>query len=72
MFHLITSLFPIPHNVILTEFDSRDDLIDAVIASTYIPTWTFPGACLHRGMVCVDGGVVIISPRSVPRRYAWG
>ena len=54
----ITSLFPIPHNVILTEFDSRDDLIDAVIASTYIPTWTFPGACLHRGMVCVDGGVV--------------
>lgn len=53
----ITSLLPTPHNVILTEFDSKDDLIDAVIASTYIPTWTFPGVCLHRGMVCVDGGV---------------
>jgi len=54
----ITSLFPVPHNVIQTEFDSRDDLIDAVIASTYIPTWTFPGACIHRGAVCVDGGVM--------------
>lgn len=54
----ITSLLPIPHNVILTEFESRDDLIDAVIASTYIPLWTFPGVCLHRGMVCVDGGVM--------------
>jgi hypothetical protein len=36
---------------------SRDDLIDAVIAAQYIPTWTHPGVCLHRGMVCVDGGV---------------
>jgi hypothetical protein len=53
----VTSLLPLPHNVILTEYDTRDDLIDAVIASTYIPTWTFPGVCLHKGMVCVDGGV---------------
>ena len=54
----VTSLLPIPHNVILTEFETRDDLIDAVIASTYIPLWTFPGVCLHQGMVCVDGGVM--------------
>jgi len=53
----ITSLLPTPHNVILTEFESKDQLIDAVIASTYIPVWTFPGVCLHQGMVCVDGGV---------------
>ena len=53
----VTSMLPLPHNVILTEYDTRDDLIDAVIASTYIPTWTFPGVCLHKGMVCVDGGV---------------
>ena len=54
----ITSLFPVPHNVIVTEFETRDDLIDAVIASTYIPLWTHPGICVHHGMVCVDGGVM--------------
>ena len=29
---------------------------DAVIAAQYIPTWTHPGLCIHRGMLCVDGG----------------
>lgn len=53
----ISSMFPVPHNHMQSAFDSRDDLIDAVIAAQYIPTWTHPGVCLHRGMVCVDGGV---------------
>ena len=53
----ISSLFPVPHNHMQSAFASRDDLIDAVIAAQYIPTWTHPGVCLHNGMVCVDGGV---------------
>lgn len=57
LFVSISSLFPVPHNHIQSDFASRDDLIDAVIAAQYIPTWTHPGMCLHRGMVCVDGGV---------------
>jgi len=54
----VTSLVPVPHNVILTEYESRDDLIDAVIASTFIPIWTYPGICVHHGMLCMDGGVM--------------
>jgi hypothetical protein len=47
-------------------FASRDDLIDAVIAAQYIPTWTHPGVCLHRGMLCVDGGVTNNLPALSP------
>ena len=57
LFLSISSLLPVPHNYIQKEYTSREDLIDAVIAATYIPAWTFPGVCIHRGMVCVDGGV---------------
>uniref|UniRef100_A0A7S0X6V2 Patatin n=1 Tax=Mantoniella antarctica TaxID=81844 RepID=A0A7S0X6V2_9CHLO len=57
LFISISSLLPVPHNHIQSEFTSREDLIDAVIAAGYIPTWTHPGLCLHRGMICVDGGV---------------
>lgn len=57
LFISMTSLLPAPHNHLQTEFSSREDLIDAVIAAQYIPTWTHPGVCLHRGMLCVDGGV---------------
>jgi len=53
----ISSMFPVPHNHLQTSFKSRDDLINAVIAAQYIPTWTHPGVCVHRGMICMDGGV---------------
>lgn len=57
LFISISSLFPVPHNHLQHDFASRNDLIDAVIAAQYIPTWTHPGICFHRGMICVDGGV---------------
>ena len=57
LFISVSSLFPTPFNRIISEFDSRQDLIDAVIAAQYIPTWTYPGICFYRGMICVDGGV---------------
>mmetsp|Transcript_40738 Transcript_40738/g.100656 ORF Transcript_40738/g.100656 Transcript_40738/m.100656 type:complete len:335 (-) Transcript_40738:327-1331(-) len=57
LFLSISSLLPIPHNHLQSKFASREDLINAVIAAQYIPTWTHPGLCLLRGMMCVDGGV---------------
>jgi|Transcript_7498 hypothetical protein len=53
----ISSLLPVPHNTLISEFASREDLINAVIAAQYIPTWTFPGLCIYRKQICVDGGV---------------
>jgi len=53
----ISSLFPMPHNVLKSKFKSRDDLINAIIAAQYIPAWTHPGVCLYDNMICVDGGV---------------
>lgn len=53
----ISSLLPLPHNHLQSDFTSREDLIDAVIAAQYIPTWTHPGLCIHRRMLCIDGGV---------------
>ena len=53
----ISSMFPIPHNYLQTSFKSRDDLINAIIAAQYIPSWTHPGVCFHKGMICLDGGV---------------
>jgi len=57
LFISISSMFPLPHNHLQSDFTSREDLIDAVIAAQYIPTWTYPGLCIHRRMVCIDGGV---------------
>ena len=53
----LSSLLPLPHNIFQSEFATREDLIDAVIAAQYIPTWTFPGLCIYRNQLCVDGGV---------------
>jgi hypothetical protein len=56
LFISISLLLPFPHNVLRSEFISREDLIDAVIASQFIPTWTHPGVCFYQGNMCIDGG----------------
>ena len=56
LFISISSLLPFPHNLLRHEFRSREDLINAVIASQFIPTWTHPGVCIHQGKLCIDGG----------------
>ena len=57
LFLSISSIFPYPRNLLQSHFNSRNDLIDAIIAAQFIPFWTHPGLCLYGGNVCVDGGV---------------
>ena len=57
VFLSVTKLFPTPHNVIISEWHSREDLINCVLACGYIPGWTWPGFCVWDGNICVDGGV---------------
>ena len=61
----ISSLFPVPHNHMQSAFASREDLIDAVIAAQYIPTWTHPGVCTQ-AHARVDGGVTNNLPALSP------
>ena len=57
VFLSVTKLFPTPHNVIISEWHSREDLINCVLACGYIPGWTWPGFCVWDNNICVDGGV---------------
>jgi hypothetical protein len=57
VFLSITKLFPTPHNEIISEWHSRADLIDCVLACGYIPGWTWPCMCIYDNNICVDGGV---------------
>ena len=57
VFLSVTKLFPTPHNVIISEWHSREDLIDCILACGYIPGWTWPGFCVWDNNICVDGGV---------------
>lgn len=52
----VTKLWPL-ENIFVCQFESRQDLIDAVLAGCFIPLWSgqleFP---TYRGLKCVDGG----------------
>jgi predicted acylesterase/phospholipase RssA len=43
---------------IISEFYSQDDLLDALIASIYIPMWTGVGIYKYRNKICLDGSIL--------------
>jgi len=64
----ITVLLPVPHTVLVSEFYSKQDLIDALIASQFIPGWTdgLTPFAMWRGQPCVDGGLFDNIPAPQP------
>lgn len=62
----ITRVVPYFRPWIVSEFESRDDLINALLTSCHIP-WYFDGRWMtkYRGRYCIDGGVTNFIP-SVP------
>ncbi|GLI64202.1 hypothetical protein VaNZ11_007394 [Volvox africanus] len=59
----VTQLFPRPRTRRISSFNSREDLIRALMASCHIPTY-FNGELTtsYRGKVTVDGGVTALLP----------
>lgn len=60
LFVTVTVLWPYPHCKLVTQFDSKQDLIETLLASQFIPGWThglFPFK-LWRGLPAIDGGVL--------------
>ncbi|KAF3519876.1 hypothetical protein DY000_02060520 [Brassica cretica] len=59
----ITQVLWKPRGLLVDQFDSKSDLIDAVIASAFIPGYLAPmPATMFRNRVCVDGGLTLFMP----------
>ncbi|CAH8392473.1 unnamed protein product [Eruca vesicaria subsp. sativa] len=59
----ITQVFWKPRGILVDQFDSKSDLINAVIASAFIPGYLAPmPATMFRDRVCVDGGLTLFMP----------
>eukprot|EP00882_Tetradesmus_deserticola_P013544 GHRQ01014380.1.p1 GENE.GHRQ01014380.1~~GHRQ01014380.1.p1 ORF type:complete len:384 (+),score=86.76 GHRQ01014380.1:169-1152(+) len=63
----VTRLMPYWRTRMVSQFESREDLISALLTSCHIP-WYFDGRWMtkFRGHYCVDGGVMAFIP-SVPK-----
>lgn len=59
----VTRAFPRPRNMLLSEYESREDLIEALLTSCHIPWW-FDNTLftMFRGKRCYDGGLTNFIP----------
>ncbi|XP_051132975.1 uncharacterized protein LOC127252718 [Andrographis paniculata] len=59
----VTQLLWRPRGLLVDQFDSRGDLIDAVITSSFIPGYLAPRpATMFRNRLCIDGGLTLFMP----------
>ncbi|CAM6082572.1 unnamed protein product [Calypogeia fissa] len=59
----VTQLFRQPRGMIVDQFDSREDLINALHTSCFIPGYFAPKpATIFRDRVCIDGGFTLFMP----------
>ncbi|KAK4271134.1 hypothetical protein QN277_019871 [Acacia crassicarpa] len=59
----VTQLFWRPRGLLVDQFDSRDDLINAVFTSSFIPGYLAPRpATMFRNRLCMDGGLMLFMP----------
>nr|GEX39380.1 patatin-like phospholipase domain-containing protein 2 [Tanacetum cinerariifolium] len=59
----VTQILWRPRGLLVDQFDSREDLINAVITSSFIPGYLAPRpAILFRNRLCVDGGLTLFMP----------
>ncbi|XP_072972581.1 uncharacterized protein [Typha angustifolia] len=59
----ITQLFWRPKGLLVDQFDSKEDLIDAVFTSSFIPGYLAPRpATIFRNRLCIDGGLTLFMP----------
>uniref|UniRef100_A0A1J3D2Q3 Patatin n=1 Tax=Noccaea caerulescens TaxID=107243 RepID=A0A1J3D2Q3_NOCCA len=59
----ITQVFWRPRGLLVDQFDSKSDLINAVFTSAFIPGYLAPRpATMFRNRLCVDGGLTLFMP----------
>ncbi|KAG0497496.1 hypothetical protein HPP92_002187 [Vanilla planifolia] len=59
----ITQLSWRPRGLLIDQFDSKEDVINAVITSSFIPGYLAPSpATIYRNRLCVDGGLTLFMP----------
>ncbi|KAJ4965578.1 hypothetical protein NE237_017427 [Protea cynaroides] len=59
----VTQILWRPKGLLVDQFDSKEDLINAVITSSFIPGYLAPRpATLFRNRLCVDGGLTLFMP----------
>ncbi|XVE67347.1 hypothetical protein DITRI_Ditri08aG0153400 [Diplodiscus trichospermus] len=59
----VTQILWKPRGLLVDQFDSKEDLINAVIASSFIPGYCGPSpATIFRNRLCIDGGLTLFMP----------
>lgn len=59
----VTQILWRPRGLLVDQFDSKEDLINAVITSSFIPGYLAPRpAIIFRNRLCVDGGLTLFMP----------
>ncbi|KAE9595104.1 hypothetical protein Lal_00041225 [Lupinus albus] len=59
----VTQLLWRPRGLLVDQFDSKEDLINAVFTSSFIPGYLAPRpATMFRNRLCVDGGLTLFMP----------
>ncbi|KAI5661509.1 hypothetical protein M9H77_20832 [Catharanthus roseus] len=59
----VTQILWRPRGLLVDQYDSREDLINAVITSSFIPGYLAPRpATVFRNRICIDGGLTLFMP----------
>ena len=69
LFVSVTSLYPF-ENLVITDFESNDDLFNTIIASQYLPFIDLYPVIRYRKRWCMDGGLTNPIPVPIPEKPA--
>ncbi|KAK6945588.1 Patatin-like phospholipase domain, partial [Dillenia turbinata] len=59
----VTQILWRPRGLLVDQFDSKGDLIDAVFTSSFIPGYLAPRpVTMYRNRICIDGGLTLFMP----------
>jgi hypothetical protein len=59
----VTQVFRSPRGLLVDYFESREDLINGLLTSCFIPGYLAPRpATIFRNRICVDGGITMFMP----------
>ncbi|GMQ01792.1 hypothetical protein CsSME_00048305 [Camellia sinensis var. sinensis] len=59
----VTQILWRPRGLLVDQFDSKEDLINAVFTSSFIPGYVAPRpATMFRNRLCIDGGLTLFMP----------